>query len=55
VDAPLVDRWARSDEKLTLSGITRTQLTEQSSIHAGPAHERAFRLFDAWLEGAGVG
>lgn len=49
VDAELVDLWARADPKLPQAGVTVEELAAQSAVHAGPAREQAFRLFDAWL------
>lgn len=48
VDSALVDRWARNDPKLPATGITAEGLAEQSAVHAEPAREHAFRLFDGW-------
>lgn len=51
-DAPLLDRWARTDPKLAQAGITPADLAAQSEVHAGPAREHAFALFDGWLASA---
>lgn len=48
-DAALLDLWARTDPKLSETGITPEQLAEQSSRHAAPARGQAFDLFDHWL------
>lgn len=50
-DAELVDRWARTDPKLPATGVSRADLAAQSRIHAGPARDQAFALFDNWLAG----
>jgi GMP synthase-like glutamine amidotransferase len=49
VDAELVDQWARADPHLPDSGLTPEDLAAQSAVHAEPAREHAFALFDAWL------
>ena len=52
VDVDRVSAWANQDPNLVAAGLTPEALVADSEIHAPPARERAFRLFDRWLAGA---
>jgi GMP synthase-like glutamine amidotransferase len=47
-DAALLAAWARSDPKLSATGITPEQLDAQSALHSEAARSQAFALFDRW-------
>jgi GMP synthase-like glutamine amidotransferase len=49
-DAALVDLWARLDRRLADADVTVEELARQGAEFAGPALDRAYRLFDDWLE-----
>ncbi len=51
-DAALLAEWARSDPKLSATGITPEQLDAQSARHADAALPQAFALFDRWRQTA---
>jgi GMP synthase-like glutamine amidotransferase len=52
VDAPLVEKWARTGSELADVGLTPEDLAAQSAQHAPRARAQAFRLFDAWAAAA---
>ncbi|MBV8942868.1 MAG: type 1 glutamine amidotransferase [Solirubrobacterales bacterium] len=51
-DAGLANLWAQKDPDLPDAGLTPADIASQSAAHAQPAREQAFRLFDAWIDGA---
>jgi GMP synthase-like glutamine amidotransferase len=51
-DAALLAEWARTDPKLSATGITPEQLDAQSARHADAALPQAFALFDRWRQTA---
>jgi GMP synthase-like glutamine amidotransferase len=52
VDVEQVAAWAERDEHLAALGLTPEELVAHSEVHAPPAREQAFALFDRWLAGA---
>jgi GMP synthase-like glutamine amidotransferase len=49
-DAALLAGWARSDPKLSATGVTLEQLDAQSARYADAALSQAFALFDRWRQ-----
>jgi GMP synthase-like glutamine amidotransferase len=49
-DAALAAAWARTDPKLSATGITPEQLDAQSAQYADAALPQAFTLFDRWRQ-----
>ena len=49
-DGALLAGWARSDPKLSATGVTLEQLDAQSALHAEAALPQAFALFDRWRQ-----